>query len=266
MSLSTGTYLDRILVRTAEDLAERKLRIPEERLRDALAIAPAVVPFAAARHRDCVSVVAEFKRASPSRGVFDFDGGPAEVAADYVAGGAFGISCLTDSPFFQGSLEDLDIVVAVAHAAVRPASVLRKDFMIDSYQIVEARVHGADCILLIAAALDDHQLADYRIEAEAVGMSVLVEVHDEAERERALASGATFLGINNRDLRTFKVDLATTERLAIGLDSDVVLIAESGIATRSDVERMATTGAAAVLVGESLILQTDRIAAVRQLA
>lgn len=266
MNLSTGTYLDRILLRTADDLAERKLRSPLKRLRDALAIAPAVVPFAAARGQEHVSVVAEFKRASPSKGVFDFRGGPADVAADYAAGGAAGISCLTDGPFFEGTLDDLDVVATTAHAARRPVGVLRKDFMIDSYQIVEARVHGADCILLIAAALDDHQLTDFRIEAEALGMSVLVEVHDETERERALASGARFLGVNNRDLRTFNVDLSTTERLASGLGPDIVLIAESGIATLADVERMSRAGASAVLVGESLIMQPDRIAAVRQLA
>lgn len=265
MSSVTGTYLDRIIERTAADLPRRKSTLSPASLREIVRAVPPPVPFAGVLDCDVVSVIAEFKRASPSRGVFDFEGTPEEVAQDYIGGGACGISCLTDQPFFQGSLDDLDVVVAAAHSGGKAVGVLRKDFMIDSYQIVEARVHGADCILLIAAVLDDSLLKEFRIEAEMLGMSVLVEVHDENERERALRSGATLLGVNNRDLRTFNVDLATTERLALGLGSEVTLVAESGISNREDVERMARAGAAAVLVGESLILRADRSAAVREI-
>jgi indole-3-glycerol phosphate synthase len=213
-----------------------------------------------------VSVIAEFKRASPSKGRFPVEIDPADVANDYIAGGARGISCLTDEPFFQGSLDDLDTVVQRAHAANPAVGVLRKDFMIDPYQIDEARAHGADCILLIVAALDDAQLVAFREHATGLGMSALVEVHDETELERAVKSGATLLGINNRDLRTFNVDLATTERLAKQVPDGVSLVAESGIFTVADVKRMAMAGASAVLVGESLIVHAARVTALQELA
>jgi indole-3-glycerol phosphate synthase len=179
MTISTGTYLDRILARTAEDLEARKSRRPLASLREAIDVAPPPVPFASVLRQSTVSVIAEFKRASPSKGRFPVDLDPVDVADDYVAGGVHGISCLTDEPFFQGSLADLRQVVEVAHRATVPVGVLRKDFMIDAYQIDEARAHGADCILLIVAALDDAQMRDFRHHAEELGMSVLVEVHDE---------------------------------------------------------------------------------------
>jgi indole-3-glycerol phosphate synthase len=266
MTIATGTYLDRILARTAEDLDIRKSKVSLTSLRDAIEDAPATVPFASVLRQATVSVIAEFKRASPSKGRFPVEIDPVDVADDYVTGGVRGISCLTDEPFFQGSLADLRQVVEVAHRAASPVGVLRKDFMIDEYQIDEARANGADCILLIVAALDDNQLQDFRTHAEELGMSVLVEVHDERERERALRSGARLIGINNRDLRSFKVDLATTERIAQGLDPSITLVSESGIITPDDVARMAACGASAVLVGEALILREDRVTAVRELA
>ena len=258
---STGTYLDRILERTAETVAASRTAVsPAEISRLAQEAAPAVVP---AFRRDHLGVIAEFKRASPSKGVFPVRIEPREVAGTYIEGGAAAISCLTDAPFFQGSLADLDAVVETAAGRV---PVLRKDFTIDAYQIDEARAHGASLILLIVAALDDDQLRDYRQHAEALGMSALVEVHDEAEADRALAAGATLIGINNRDLRSFVTDLATTERIAPSLPDSVTIVGESGIATEADVARMATAGVDVVLVGESLILQPDRAAAVRALA
>jgi indole-3-glycerol phosphate synthase len=266
MTISTGTYLDRILVRTVEDLATRKAQVSMSELETRIASIPSAVPFASRMEQACVSVIAEFKRASPSKGRFPVEVTPEEVATDYVAGGVRGISCLTDEPFFQGSLDDLERVVSIAHAAEPAVGVLRKDFMIDPYQIVEARAHGADCILLIVAALDDTQLREYRTTAEELGMSVLVEVHDEEERERALASGATLIGVNNRDLRSFSVDLATTERIAAGMPRGITLVAESGIFTAEDVARMARAGASAVLVGEALIVGADRQREVRELA
>jgi indole-3-glycerol phosphate synthase len=266
MRIETGTYLDRILVRTAQDLEARKIAAPIQSIRAAIDSASPPVKFASVLDQATVSVIAEFKRASPSKGQFAFDGTQAEVVDDYIRGGARGISCLTDGPFFQGSLADLQIAVERGHQASPPVGVLRKDFMIDPYQIEEARAHGADCILLIVAALDDVQLREFRLLAESLGMSVLVEIHDETERERALASGATLIGVNNRDLRTFNVDLATTERLAVDLSPNITLVSESGITSADDVARMAGAGAAAVLVGESLILREDRVAAVRELA
>jgi indole-3-glycerol phosphate synthase len=266
MTITTGTYLDRILERTAFDLPGRKRIIPAPELASiATSVSPAV-PFEQLLQQDRVSVIAEFKRASPSKGRFPVEIEPARVADEYIAGGARGISCLTDEPFFQGSLQDLDAVVQQAHAAKPAVGVLRKDFMIDAYQIDEARAHGADCILLIVAALDDAQLVVFHEHAAALGMSALVEVHDEGELERAMKSGATLLGVNNRDLRTFNVDLATTERIASSLPSGVTLVAESGIFTVEDVQRMAAAGAAAVLIGESLIVHPSRVNALQELA
>jgi indole-3-glycerol phosphate synthase len=265
-AIETGTYLDRILARTAKELEERKARTPVTELRERFAGAPAPVDVPAALRRDTVTVIAEIKRASPSKGRFPVAFEPAEVAAAYIDGRVAAISCLTDEPFFQGSLTDLAAVTAVASAHQPPVGVLRKDFIIDPYQVDEARAHGASCILLIVAALDDAQLRDYREHAEALGMSALVEVHEAAEAERAVASGATLIGINNRNLRTFEVDLAVTESLALSLPAGTTIVGESGIFTKEHVARLARSGVHAVLVGESLIVQHDRAAAVRAIA
>ncbi len=256
----TGTYLDRILQRTAETVAASKVAVsPAEMARLAAEAIPAVQPVL---QRDTITLIAEFKRASPSKGVFPVEIDPADVASAYIDGGASAISCLTDEPFFQGSLTDLETVVATSAGRV---PVLRKDFTIDAYQIDEARVHGASMILLIVAALDDAQLRDYRQQTEALGMTALVEVHDEAEAELAVNSGASLIGINNRDLRSFVTDLGTTERIAPMLPPDATIVGESGIFTVDDVARMASCGVDTILVGESLILQADRAAAVRAL-
>jgi indole-3-glycerol phosphate synthase len=172
---------------------------------------------------------------------------------------------LTDEPFFQGSLADLEAVAAVARAAETPRPVLRKDFLIDRYQIVEARASGADAVLLIVSLLPGSTLAEMLAEVHAFGMQALVEIHDEAEREAALDAGARVIGINNRDLRTFTVDLATTERLASGIPADRTIVAESGIHNSADARRLAAAGAQALLVGESLMLAADRAAAIKEL-
>ena len=190
---------------------------------------------------------------------------PATVAASYLAGGAAALSVLTDEPFFKGSLEDLTAAAEVAHRQAQPAPVLRKDFILDPYQIVEARAHGADAILLIVAALSDAYLRELLAAATEQGMDALVEVHDEAEIERAVAAGASLIGINNRDLRTFTVDLAVTERLAPLVPPGRVLVGESGVFSAVDVQRLGRAGVAAVLIGEGLILAEDRTAAVRSL-
>ncbi len=262
----TGTVLDRIVAQTALDLEVRKQYLPPEELRQRLVDAPPVVDVLAALNQDTVTVISEVKRASPSRGRFPVEIDPEAVAAEYIAGGASMISCLTDEPFFQGSLQDLDQAVAVASAGSTPVGVLRKDFMIDPYQVDEARLHGASCILLIVACLSDDALRQLHDHATSLGMATLVEVHDEAEIERALKLQPRFLGINNRNLKTMTVDLAVTERLAAQVPSDVVLAGESGIFTRDDVQRLADAGVDAILVGESLILQPDRAGAVRALS
>lgn len=264
--IETGTYLDRILAQTATDLETRRASVSAGEMRARIAAAPPVVDVAAALRRETVTVIAEIKRASPSKGTFPVTVVPSDVARSYVAGGAAAISCLTDEPFFKGSLADLVEVVAVASAAEPSIGVLRKDFTIDAFQIDEARAYGASCVLLIVAALDDAQIRDFREHAEGLGMAALVEVHDEVEAERAVASGATLIGINNRNLRTFEVDLGVTERLAIALPAGTTIVGESGIFTADHVRRLADAGVHAVLVGESLIVQDDRAAAVRAIA
>ena len=206
-----------------------------------------------APRRGDVALIAEVKKASPSKGVICPDFDPVRIAREYEAAGASCLSVLTDEKFFQGSLDYLrQIRVAVK------LPLLRKDFIIDERQILEAIEWGADAILLIVAILDDQQLRDYQTLAAAAGLAVLVEVHDEAELDRALAAGAQLVGVNNRDLKSFKVDLGTTERLAEKLWSSAdgkskLLVAESGIFTRADVERLKACGSGAILVGESLM-------------
>ncbi len=210
-----------------------------------------------------MALIAEVKKASPSAGVIRKDFDPVAIAREYEGAGATSLSVLTDEKFFQGSLQFLK---AIRQAVKLP--LLRKDFIIDERQLLEAIEWGADAILLIVAILNDAQLTRLHGWATEAGLSVLVEVHDEAELERALAAGARLVGVNNRDLKTFKVDLATTERVATRLRSQPdrpLLVAESGIHTRADVERLARCGAQAILVGESLIRETDISAKVRHL-
>ncbi len=263
--VATGTVLDRILARTAADVAARKAAAPLEALKAGAAGRPAPVSLRQALSGPGVAVIAEIKRASPSRGTFPVAVDPPDVAAAYLDGGAAALSVLTDEPFFQGSLADLRAASTIAHDHPHPAPVLRKDFMLDRYQVHEAYAHGADAILLIVAALDDATLVALRDEAAALGMDALVEVHDEAELERALGIGADLVGINNRNLHTFEVSLAVTRRIAPLVPSDVVLVGESGIFTHEHVREMGEAGVDSILVGESLILQPDRAAAVRAL-
>lgn len=204
-----------------------------------------------------VGLIAEIKKASPSAGVIRPDFDPVEIARAYEAAGASCLSVLTDESFFHGSL---DYLKAIRQAVKLP--LLRKDFMIDERQIIESIEWGADAILLIVAILDDDRLIRFHELSTAAGLSVLVEVHDEGELERALKVRPRLLGVNNRNLKTFKVDLATTERLArrffeVDGPKDRLLVAESGIHDRADVERLKNAGAAAILVGESLMRESD---------
>lgn len=206
------------------------------------------------------AVIAEAKKASPSKGVLREHFAPAEIAASYAAGGAACLSVLTDAMFFQGSAAYLGQARA---ACTLPA--LRKDFLIDAYQVFEARAMGADAVLLIVACLDDAQLADLEAQAQALGMAVLVEVHDAAELDRALRLATPLVGINNRNLRSFEVSLETTLELQPRLPADKLLVTESGILTRADVERMRQAGVNAFLVGEAFMRAAEPGAALREL-
>ncbi|MGI8475783.1 MAG: indole-3-glycerol phosphate synthase TrpC [Thermomicrobiales bacterium] len=261
----TGSVLDEILARTEIDVAERKSRVPLAEVERRAAAQPAAISLRSAMRGPGVALLAEIKRASPSRGRFPVEIDPAVVAREYLEGGAAALSVLTEGPHFEGSMEDLMAAAEVAHSRRFGAPVLRKDFMIDEYQVVEARAIGADAILLIVAALSDAALARLAGCAQALGMDALVEVHSEEEMARAAAVGAALIGINNRDLRTFHLDLAVTERLAPLAPNGATLVGESGIYTPEDVKRLRDAGVDGILVGESLITSPNRSRAVRDL-
>lgn len=247
--------LDKILAAKRNEVVERQVTLPLKTIEKRLAAAPRPRDFYAAVHRNQgqgIRLIAEFKRASPSKGVIRADLDPADVARMYAAAGAAAMSVLTDRQFFSGDLADLE---SARRAANLP--VLRKDFIIDRYQLLEARCAGADAVLLIAAALDARTLAVLHEEAVALGMAVLVEVHDKTDLERALTAKPRIIGVNNRDLRTFKVDLSTSLRLRPLVPADVVMVSESGISSREDVVRLLDARVDAILVGESLMRQPD---------
>lgn len=244
----TQTILDEILEHKATEIAARQKRAPLQHLRDAVAFVTPPRDIIAALHRDTVALIAEVKHASPSKGVLIEPFDAARLGKSYARNGAAAISVLTDEKFFQGSLEDMTAVRNVVDVPV-----LRKDFVISPYQVYEGRAAGADAILLIVAALEDAQLSELHTLARELGMAALVEVHDERELERALKIEPQLVGVNNRDLKTFKVDLNTTIRMARQVPQGVTLVAESGIQSRADVRTMGQAGAHAVLVGEALV-------------
>ncbi|MFN2376818.1 MAG: indole-3-glycerol phosphate synthase TrpC [Candidatus Binatia bacterium] len=252
--------LEKILKSKRAEVAHAKTRVSEPELRARPLYAVARRGFLDRIQAGGLAIIAEIKKASPSKGLIRADFNPVVHAHQYTQAGARCLSVLTDGPFFQGSLADL---VAVRGATALP--LLRKDFMVDPYQVTEARAHGADAILLIVAALDDVQLKDLADLAGEEGLDVLVEVHDERELERALASGALFIGVNNRNLHTFETSLDTTTRLLALVPDGVTLVSESGYHSAAEIAGMEDIGVSAFLIGETLMRQADPGAALHAL-
>lgn len=256
------TILDEIVAAKRRELERQERDVPLEALERRIAAQPAPLNFSGALWGDRVRLIAEVKKASPSRGLLRADFDPVALATTYADNGAAAVSVLTD-PRFQGTLEHL---VAVKGALLaKGVPVLRKDFILDAYQVHEARACGADAILLIAVILPPDSLKGLLALAQRFWMQCLVEVHDERELEAALAAGAEVIGINNRDLHTFKTDLSVTERLASKVPKGKVIVSESGIFTREDARRVGRLGVHAVLVGEALVTAKDVAAKVRDL-
>jgi indole-3-glycerol phosphate synthase len=247
------TILDRIMATKRTEVAMAKQRFPDSELRARLADAPAVRDFFAPLAAEgTIKLIAEVKKASPSKGLIREDFEPLAIAQAYEAHGATCLSVLTDETYFQGHLDYLREI----RSHVR-TPVLRKDFILDSYQLIEARVAGADAVLLIAECLDDCHLRKLHNETIELGMTPLVELYEPQNVERVLEAGASLVGVNNRDLRSFEVDLQHTIRLRQQIPTECVLVGESGIHTRDDVRLLEAAGVDAILVGESLMAQDD---------
>ena len=258
-----STVLDRIKAYKLEEIAARRASRPLAEMEARAAEAPPVRDFEGALRAASHSgygLIAEVKKASPSKGLIREDFHPAEIARAYEAGGAACLSVLTDAPSFQGHE---DYLVEAREAVALP--VIRKDFLYDPWQVAETRAIGADAILVIMASVSDAQARELEDAAELQGMATLVEVHDEAETERALTLRSPLIGVNNRDLRSFETDLGTTERLSRMIPEERLLVAESGLSTPADLAGLAAHGARCFLVGESLMRQPDVEAATRNL-
>jgi indole-3-glycerol phosphate synthase len=254
-----ASVLDRIFADKRVELDERRRTLSLDAIKERAAHAPTPRAFVAALASRRPAIIAEIKRASPSKGDILPGLDPVAIAAAYAAEGAAAISVLTDA-HFKGSLDDLRVVRATVDLPL-----LRKDFIFDPYQIYEARAAGADCILLILAMLAEPQARALANLARELGMAALVEVHDRPQLESAQRIGAALIGINNRDLHTFKTDIATTEDLLAGYRGDALIVSESGIETPADIKRLYAAGARAVLIGESLLRGGDPSRALREL-
>ena len=258
--MNTGTVLDEIIAHKRLEVDSQKVHTPLDSIKAASTDLPALRGFEAALRDQQPSVIAELKKASPSKGLIRAEFDPTEIATSYATHGATCLSVLTDERFFQGSTLALRSARSVTNLPV-----LRKEFIVDEYQIHETRLLPADCLLLIVSALEQPQLKGFYDLACDLGLDVIVEVHDEEELERALAVGASLVGINNRDLKTFHTDLAVTERLASQLPSDVHAISESGIRSPADIQRLQNTGICSFLVGEAFMREADPGQALQEL-
>ncbi|MCY3708168.1 MAG: indole-3-glycerol phosphate synthase TrpC [Caldilineaceae bacterium] len=269
ISKHKGQVLDRIMAWKREEVARQMGDVPLAQLKALALVAEPPLDFAAALTAEAgASLIAEVKRASPSKGLIAQDWSPTAIAETYARGGAAAISCLTDARFFQGKLAYLAEIVEHLRASNLSTPLLRKEFIYHPYQVYEARAAGADALLLIVGVLGDADLRELLCLTNQLGMSALVEVHNEEELERALAAEARIIGVNNRNLKTFDVDIETTGRLRKLIPADIILIGESGIRNAVDVRRMAEMGCDAILVGESFckLPQAKRGALVREFA
>ena len=267
ISKHKGQVLDRIMAWKRQEVARQMEDVPLAELKALVSLAEPPLDFAAALTAECgASLIAEVKRASPSKGLIAQDWSPTAIAETYAAGGAAAISCLTDARFFQGKLAYLAEIVDHLRARNLYTPLLRKEFIYHPYQVYEARAAGADALLLIVGVLGDTDLRELIDLTNTLGMAALVEVHDEEEVARALAAEARVIGVNNRNLKTFDVDIETTARLRELIPADVILVGESGIRDAVDVKRMAEMGCDAILVGESFckLPQLKRDALVRE--
>ena len=255
-----SNFLEEVVDRTRADVAARREQVPLEALQERLAPAPRGRPFSEALVQEGISLIAEMKRASPSKGPIRPDATVTDIVRAYEAAGASACSVLTEPHWFGGSLDDL-----VEARAACDLPLLRKDFIVDPYQLAEARLAGADAVLLIVAALDPAQLTSLQDQAGEIGLDCLVEVHDEDELETALECGAEIIGVNNRNLQTLDVDPDTALRLLVDAPAGTIVVAESGITSNSDVQRLEEAGVDAILVGEALMREDDPSAAVHAL-
>jgi len=254
--------LERIVARSLLELEARKRSQPLAELQEAALGQPAALDFSSALRGDRIQLIAEVKKASPSRGIIRLDFNPVEIARTYAGNGASAISVLTEARYFEGSL---DYLRDIRNALGNSLPLLRKDFICDPYQVYESRAYGADSLLLIVAILNPERLEELLGLSHQLNMSCLVEVHNETELEAALKSGARIIGLNNRDLRTLAVDMAVTEQLRPLIPPDRVVVSESGIRDRSDMEKLERWGVDAALVGESLMSAPDIAAKMKEL-
>jgi indole-3-glycerol phosphate synthase len=253
--------LDRIIALKKEEIEQRKKTLPLTHLRECIAPQKPPLDLTTQLKGDHIRLVAEVKQASPSRGILSPNLNPIELAKTYVQGGAAAISVLTEANYFKGHIDYLKAI----RSEVR-LPLLRKDFILDPYQIYESRAYGADALLLIAAILSQAQLEEFVSLSHSLALRCLVEVHSENEVEMALLSGAEIIGINNRDLDTFALDINTTRRLRPLIPQERIVVAESGIRSRSDVQKLKSWGVNAMLVGEALVTADDVLAKMRELA
>lgn len=255
-----SSFLEEVVERTRADVAARRELVPLEALQERLEPPPRGRPFSEALVQEGISLIAEMKRASPSKGPIRPDATVTDIVRAYEAAGASACSVLTEPHWFGGSLDDL-----VEARAACDVPLLRKDFIVDPYQLAEARLAGADAILLIVAALDPDELTSLQDQAGEIGLDCLVEVHDEEELETALECGAEIIGVNNRNLQTLDVDPDTALRLLVDAPAGSIVVAESGITSNADVQRLEEAGVDAILVGEALMREDDPAAAVHAL-